>query len=68
MTAIATSSGAGVLGDKVQLTDGYSAAFIGAAVVALVGALAAAATLRFRATPAAAADSPTEETREPIAA
>ncbi len=68
MTAIATSNGAGVLGDKVQLTDGYSAAFIGAAVVALAGALVAAATLRFRNTPAAAAASPAEEAHEPIAA
>lgn len=65
MTAVATSHGAGVLGDKVQLTAGYSAAFIGAAVVALAGALAAAATLRFGQAPVTAADSPTGE---PVAA
>lgn len=46
MTAIAAGAGAGQLGDARALTDGFSAAFVGAAVIALVGALAAAATLR----------------------
>jgi hypothetical protein len=46
MTAVAAGAGADRLGDAVALTDGYSAAFIGAAVVAVVGALAAAALLR----------------------
>ncbi|MFI9010963.1 MFS transporter [Actinosynnema sp. NPDC053489] len=46
MTAVATSRGADRLGDAVALTDGYSAAFVGAAVVALVGAVVAAVTLR----------------------
>ncbi|MEV8435911.1 MFS transporter [Actinosynnema sp. NPDC051121] len=48
MTAVATSRGADELGDAVALTDGYSAAFTGAAVVALVAALLAAFTLRGR--------------------
>ncbi len=46
MTAIASSQGADRLGDVSQLTDGYSAAFLGAAAVAVVGALSAAALLR----------------------
>jgi MFS family permease len=46
MTAIATSQGAGVLGDPAALTDGFQAAFIGAAAVALAGAGIALATLR----------------------
>ncbi|ROP37249.1 MFS transporter [Saccharothrix texasensis] len=48
MTAVATSQGADRLGDAVALTDGYSAAFTGAALVALVAALLAAFTLRGR--------------------
>jgi EmrB/QacA subfamily drug resistance transporter len=67
MTAIATSQGADQLGNIGALTDGYSAAFIGAATVAVVGALLAAALLQFpKVTAAATAES--EETREPIAA
>ncbi|MEU5991911.1 MFS transporter [Spirillospora sp. NPDC047418] len=46
MTAIATSQGADELGDLPSLTDGFQAAFIGAAVVALAGAGLAMATLR----------------------
>ena len=46
MTAVATSQGANRLGDAGALTDGYSAAFIGAAAVAVIGALLAAALLR----------------------
>ena len=46
MTAIATSQGADRLGDLTALTDGFSAAFVGAAVVALAGAALAAVTLR----------------------
>jgi MFS family permease len=45
MTAIATSQGADKLGDLPSLTDGFQAAFIGAAVVALAGAGLALATL-----------------------
>lgn len=38
MTAIAAAHGATRLGDRVALTDGFSAAFVGASLVALVGA------------------------------
>ena len=46
MTALATSQGAGQLGDPHALTDGFSAAFLGAAAIAVAGALLALATLR----------------------
>lgn len=46
MTAVASGAGADRLGDVVSLTDGYSAAFVGAAVVAVAGAIAAATLLR----------------------
>lgn len=46
MTALAAANGAGELGNATALTDGYSAAFIGAAIVALTGVLAAATMLR----------------------
>ncbi|MDX8143237.1 MFS transporter [Lentzea sp. BCCO 10_0061] len=46
MTALAASYGAGQLGDVNALTTGVSAAFIGAAGIAIVGALIAAGTLR----------------------
>lgn len=46
MTAVATSYGASQLGDARALTDGFQAAFVGAAGIAVVGALAAAALLR----------------------
>jgi MFS family permease len=46
MTALATANGAGRLGDLSGLTDGFSAAFIGAAVVAGLAALLALLTLR----------------------
>jgi EmrB/QacA subfamily drug resistance transporter len=45
MTALAASRGADRLGDATALTEGYSAAFLGAGVVALVAALVAAAWL-----------------------
>lgn len=41
MAAVASAHGADRLGDPASLTEGYSAAFIGAAVVAAIGALAA---------------------------
>ncbi|MBJ7521965.1 MAG: MFS transporter [Solirubrobacteraceae bacterium] len=50
MTAVAASNGAGDLGDVVALTDGYSAAFLGAAGIAAAGGLVALATLRTRST------------------
>jgi EmrB/QacA subfamily drug resistance transporter len=46
MTALATSQGADQLGNPVALTDGFSAAFIGAAVIAAAGGLLALVTLR----------------------
>jgi EmrB/QacA subfamily drug resistance transporter len=46
MTAVATSRGANRLGDPAALTDGYSAAFLGAAGIAVIGALLAALLLR----------------------
>jgi EmrB/QacA subfamily drug resistance transporter len=46
ITALAAINGADALGDPATLTDGYSAAFVGAAVIALASAVLAAATLR----------------------
>jgi sugar phosphate permease len=46
MTALATSQGADRLGDARALTDGFSAAFTGAAGIAVAGALLAAILLR----------------------
>ncbi|TYK51254.1 MFS transporter [Actinomadura decatromicini] len=46
MTAIAASAGADQVGNLPALTDGFSAAFVGAGLVALVGAGLVAATLR----------------------
>jgi MFS family permease len=63
MTAVATAHGAGKLGDVASLTDGYSAAFVGAAIVAVIGAVAVGVSLR---PPAAApeAEEPGEELPE----
>jgi EmrB/QacA subfamily drug resistance transporter len=66
MTAIAASQGADQLGDLGALSDGYSAAFLGAAGIALAGALLAALQLRVPKA-AVASDAPTGD-REPIAA
>ena len=60
VTALATSQGADQLGNAVALTDGYSAAFIGAAAIAAAGAVLSAALLRTRRAPAAA------EASEPV--
>ncbi|TLF55521.1 MFS transporter [Nocardia cyriacigeorgica] len=46
MTAVAAASGADQLGDLPELTNGFSAAFVGAAVIALAGAGIAAVTMR----------------------
>lgn len=46
MTALAAANGAGNLGDAESLTNGFSAAFIGAGAIALTGAIAVAALLR----------------------
>jgi EmrB/QacA subfamily drug resistance transporter len=68
MTAVAASQGADKLGNIGALTDGYSAAFIGAAGIALVGAVLAALLLRVpKATATATSDTPLED-REPLAA
>jgi MFS family permease len=68
MTVVAASQGAGRLGDLTALTDGYSAAFLGAAAIAAAGALLAALLLR---TPKADAVAPPQtpaDDREPVAA
>ncbi|MEU4478032.1 MFS transporter [Micromonospora sp. NPDC023966] len=46
MTAVASSAGADRPGDLAALTDGYSAAFVGAGIIAVAGALIAGLTLR----------------------
>ena len=46
MTALAAAQGADQLGNIGALTDGYSAAFLGAAGIAVAGGLLAAVTLR----------------------
>jgi predicted MFS family arabinose efflux permease len=66
MTALAASKGADALGNAVALTDGYSAAFLGAAGIAVAGALLAMLTLR-RAT-ADANESPAEMAETKVAA
>ena len=69
MTALATSQGADRLSDAAALSDGYSAAFLGAAGIAVLGAALAAVLLR---TPKRAgsvtATQPAEEPREALAA
>jgi MFS family permease len=60
MTAIATSQGADRLGEVSALTDGYSAAFIGAAGVAALGAVLAAVLIRV--------PKPAASTAEPVTA
>jgi EmrB/QacA subfamily drug resistance transporter len=47
MTAVAAAQGADRFGDVGSLTDGYSAAFIGAALIAAAGTLIASGTIRF---------------------
>ena len=67
MTALAASQGADELGNLDALTDGYSAAFLGAAGIAVAGALAALVTLR-RAAGAQAGDTPTLAAEPKVAA
>ncbi|MGI8577387.1 MAG: MFS transporter [Nocardioidaceae bacterium] len=62
MTALAAAKGADQLGNPIALTNGFSAAFLGAAAVAVVGALASAALLRSN--PGATAAPATPETIE----
>ena len=61
MTAVATSQGADQLGNPAALTDGYSAAFLGAAGIAVAGALLAALLLRTKAPTAAGRTDPAAE-------
>jgi EmrB/QacA subfamily drug resistance transporter len=68
MTALAASQGADQLGNRGALTDGYSAAFLGAAGIAVAGGLLAAVTMRRPKTPAADTTSDDESEREFIAA
>ena len=63
MTAVATSHGADQLGNAAALTDGYSAAFLGAAAVAVLGGLLTAVLLRVP-----RAETPAEKAEEPAAA
>ena len=60
MTALAASQGADRLGDPQALTDGFSAAFLGAAAIAAIGGLLALVTLR-QPPQAAAEESPEAE-------
>ncbi|MEU5941071.1 MFS transporter [Micromonospora sp. NPDC047548] len=46
MTAVASAAGADRLGDLPALTDGYSAAFVGAGIIAAAGAVIAGLSLR----------------------
>jgi hypothetical protein len=71
MMSIATSYGADQLGNVAELTNGYQAAFIGAAGVAVAAALAALMLLRTKSSAVAAAEdtvAETEDTTEAIAA
>jgi EmrB/QacA subfamily drug resistance transporter len=68
MTAVATSQGAGQLGNVAELTDGYSAAFLGAAGIAVAGALLAAVLLRAPRTTASAPSDSAAQTREAVPA
>jgi MFS family permease len=64
MTALAASHGAKELGTLGALTDGYSAAFLGAAVIAAAGGVLGFVTLRRTSAPSAsdaAADEPVQE-------
>src|SRR3712207_4063955 len=68
MTVLATSQGAGRLGDLTALTDGYSAAFLGAAGIAIAGAVLAGVLLRVPRTTAQAPSDVPVETRQAVAA
>jgi predicted MFS family arabinose efflux permease len=68
MTALANTQGADRLGDIAALTDGYSAAFLGAAGIAVAGALLAAVLLRTLPASATADAQTTDQDRELVAA
>ncbi|MET7714441.1 MFS transporter [Streptomyces sp. NPDC005407] len=61
LTALATSQGAGKLGNLPALTDGFSAAFIAAAGIAASGALLTALLMRGKKAAAAQAEEPTAQ-------
>ncbi len=61
MTALASAQGADRLADAAALTDGYSAAFLGAAAIAVAGGLLALVTLRRPADPGALDEQPEQE-------
>jgi EmrB/QacA subfamily drug resistance transporter len=65
MTALAVSQGADQLGNPGALTDGFSAAFLGAAGIAVAGALLAFVTLR-QPPPAGGEPSPVEPAEAPV--
>jgi EmrB/QacA subfamily drug resistance transporter len=67
MTAIASAHGADQVGNASALTDGYSAAFLGAAGVAVAGGLLAAVLLRLP-KPPATPDHLSDDDRELMAA
>ena len=64
MTAVAAANGADQIGNETALTDGFSAAFIGAAIVAGVGVLTTLALFRSP----AAGPAETGDTAEKVAA
>jgi EmrB/QacA subfamily drug resistance transporter len=64
MTALAASQGASRLGDPQALTDGFSAAFLGAAGIAAAGGLLALVTLRQPHDAPTAEATPAQEVRE----
>jgi MFS family permease len=66
MTAVATSQGADQLGNPAALTDGFSGAFIGAAGIAVAGALLAAVTLRKPKAHGAPEAEEVSQTQEPV--
>ncbi|MFI6580570.1 MFS transporter [Embleya sp. NPDC050493] len=66
MTAVAAAHGAREVGNPAALTDGFSAAFLGAAAIAAAGALIAAATLRKPAPTAAAPAASADDSPEPL--
>lgn len=62
LTALATTHGAGELGNLPALTDGFSAAFLGAAAIAAVGAVITLLAMKSEKATNAAAAAPRNET------
>ncbi|MFD4830541.1 MFS transporter [Streptomyces sp. SID4919] len=62
LTALATTHGAGELGNLPALTDGFSAAFLGAAAIAAVGAVITLVAMKGEKATNAAAAAPRNET------